>query len=925
MRKFLFFILTFILGVGSSSAEDYTKGWYTLKNSTYCTFYGNTAYNHQYGGSSTATSSVTFVFEDAGDGAYYWKDVINQRYLYVNTNNYVVSSTEKDPSNSKYKWCIITNSNGTVNITTADQYNSGSPTTGIVGENNSTGGWLVNAAYSTNSRSKDLRLTKIADTDQLFYLALGRGGSRYLYHDSNKMKQAVYSSKGDDANYLWYATKNEDGRLQLHSLGNQVPMGYAANATAGADKIATTNKKKAYTPCVSGNSSYPISLKTELSSGQYLSNNGGTNKANMGLYASIDAGGQLSVEAYTTEVSFYKVIIKSTEDATVTTTSTSCINSGLNVKDGEYLLFTSSPSQSELSCTLSGASIVVDTDQKTITVNPETTETNLYIEASETCKLSEITQDDYDAIVLRGGCLVVDAELTKNVYVKTQSSVMVTEGNTFDGSKVLLNLDRITLHGSGVATNVTTDATLIPCLAFSWTGTVRLTGTLTAMALNDLGTANSFVEFKGASGYLTKANQTALTYTPNLILTNDGSTIAYNNNNGWDNDNRTFSGSVSGGGTFKRTNAGTTQTFVFSGNVAGWTGKFNHEINATTNVKFTGSATTINASLEKSGTNGSFNIVVSNNRDVIINGTIKQAAMLTLEGTGKKTFAAAVTAVTLVAPETSNIGILGTTTLSVTDIQTVTTLNIEMSNDDLQTALSSFESYDLITYSGSSSVTSLTLNGVSYYTLGDYIYSIVDTGAGISIQKTPAKIDRTTATGKFGTICLPYAATVSGATVYTASVNATNDAVILYELTGTTLEAGVPYIYKSTDGSPEFTRSGEEALLSTPSNPTSGLKGTFTSTLAPEDSYVLQTIDETQKFRKVVSGQQPTVTPYRCYIEPATVTAREMSIQIGTITAVDALNAIVDNKAEIYDVSGRKLNTLRKGLNILNGVKVIVK
>ena len=186
-------------------------------------------------------------------------------------------------------------------------------------------------------------------------------------------------------------------------------------------------------------------------------------------------------------------------------------------------------------------------------------------------------------------------------------------------------------------------------------------------------------------------------------------------------------------------------------------------------------------------------------------------------------------------------------------------------------------------------------------------------------------IRKATTIGKFGTICLPYAATVSGAKVYTVSVNVESNTVVLTEFTGSILNGGTPYIYSSTEEAPTFTKSGIDALLESPSNPESGLVGTFTSLPAPVGSYVLQTIRGAQKFRVVADGQQPTVGAYRCYIKTTTNSAREMSIELGEATGIDALNAIVNNNAEVYDLAGRKMNGLHKGINIVNGAKIIVK
>lgn len=716
MRKVLLFFITLIASVGILNAQNYTQGMYILKNSTYHCYYGGSGNSHKYGGTGTGERSVFFKFESAGNNCYYWKDVINNRYLYVDNNSNLVSATTKDATSDKYKWCIIPIPNDSrVYITTLDNYNDGDPTNVVAGADNKPGSWLKICAKTA-----------------------------------------------------------------------------------------------------SGSSSL------------------------------------LTLEAVT------------------------------------------------------------------------------QIDISSTTNLSSLTQNWKTAIMMNGGTLVVDAALNANVkvYVEQASTVTINSGQEFNGSNVKSNLGNLTLDGSGTATNVNTSAALVPQLAATWTGTVKVTGTVAGLNLNSLANNNSTVEFNGASGYFTRSTSPNYqTYTSNIILTNNGNNPAFNNNNGWDGDKRTFSGNISGDGTFKRTANGTVQTFIFSGDVSGWTGKFenNSTENYDTNVKFEGNATSININMEKSGGDGKLNVEISNDAIVSVSKAIRAVNNITLSGTGAKTFSANVEAATLIAPETCDIGIVGNATFSLTGIQTVSTLNIVMNDNDVKTVLANAESYTLISCSGSNSVSSVTLNGLQEQVYDNNIYRIVKDGGNIVIKKIPTEVVRTTATGKFGTICLPYAATISGATVYTATVNEANDAVELEQFVGSKLTAGKPYIYFSTNGAPTFRKNGD--VVDTPVNPASGLIGTFTSMSAPVDSYVLQTISGEQKFRKVVTDQQPTVGAYRCYVVATDggSSAREMTIELSNPTGIDALNAIVSNNAEIYDIAGRKVNSLRKGINIVNGAKVIVK
>lgn len=538
-------------------------------------------------------------------------------------------------------------------------------------------------------------------------------------------------------------------------------------------------------------------------------------------------------------------------------------------------------------------------------------EGSLQTYSSKTCNLPT-----YDLIIQDGASYTEAADLTVN-HIRIPAGVAVSRVSTttYDGAGT------ITLGGaiSNPASNKYLD---------SWTGTAKLTGTLTNVDLNKLGNANSTVEFNGASGYLLTGTNT--TISTNIKLTDPNSTTnAFSSNNGNGNDVRTFAGKVSGTGTMARTAAGTHQKFVFSGDVSEWTGAFKHtkagDSDQYTTVEFKGNATEINAAIAESAeSNGKLCVNITNDNPVNINKTISKTTTLelTLSGTGTKTFAANVDATTLVAPASAKIGISGAaTTITAGSITTVTALDLVVSDEDLA-AIPVDESRTVISCSGANSVGTLTLNGAEKYVAVGVTYTAVKNGNNIEIQ---ASVERTTAKGKFGTVCLPYEAEANGADLYTATVQA--DKVVLAQVSGNEMQAGKPYIYYSTadGGSQTFSKKSGGATVASPANGADGLMGTFTPMTAQVGTYVLQTIGGVQKFRQVVSGQEPTVGAYRCYVVTPTNSAREMNIEFGDATGIDALNAIMSDKAEIYDIAGRKQDGLRKGLQIVNGVKVLVK
>ena len=178
--------------------------------------------------------------------------------------------------------------------------------------------------------------------------------------------------------------------------------------------------------------------------------------------------------------------------------------------------------------------------------------------------------------------------------------------------------------------------------------------------------------------------------------------------------------------------------------------------------------------------------------------------------------------------------------------------------------------------------------------------------------------NRSTTANKYGTICLPYAGTVTGGTLYSV------DGIVNGELTLTevaTPEAGVPYVFLATGEklSVAFT-AGAAAAAAT----SAYLVGVSAATQAPVGTYVLQTIDGVQKFRLVAEGEQPNVPAGRAYLTVSNP-SREFIGFADTTTALNAIEALTSNKAEIYDLNGRKLTKLQKGVNIVNGTKVVVK
>lgn len=165
-------------------------------------------------------------------------------------------------------------------------------------------------------------------------------------------------------------------------------------------------------------------------------------------------------------------------------------------------------------------------------------------------------------------------------------------------------------------------------------------------SLAGLSNPDSFVELRGVSGYLNRADSEAgVTYTQNLVLSDVGEAAALSITDGYQKDKRIFAGSVSGSGTFARaTSKCGTLTYIFAGDVSGWDGAFSHAPEkdngtaglACTLVTFNGSRE-INAAVKTNG-KGVLNVALDDENlvageKVTVNSTITADRLEVTEGT----------------------------------------------------------------------------------------------------------------------------------------------------------------------------------------------------------------------------------------------------------------------------------------------------
>ena len=190
--------------------------------------------------------------------------------------------------------------------------------------------------------------------------------------------------------------------------------------------------------------------------------------------------------------------------------------------------------------------------------------------------------------------------------------------------------------------------------------------------------------------------------------------------------------------------------------------------------------------------------------------------------------------------------------------------------------------------------------------------------------------------GKYGTIILPVNyASPENVKFYTCDAAEANGVLTLVETT-TGYKKNQPYIVEYT---------GEDEL--TPQNPkryqifgykngaltTKQTVGWLTGVLeegtvyVPSGSYILSKYNGRLAFYMVDGENVKVAQRYRCYLTnptPSPVSAFYLNGE-GETTGINALLNGNNGETEIYDLSGKRLNHLQKGINIVNGQKVLVK
>ena len=213
---------------------------------------------------------------------------------------------------------------------------------------------------------------------------------------------------------------------------------------------------------------------------------------------------------------------------------------------------------------------------------------------------------------------------------------------------------------------------------------------------------------------------------------------------------------------------------------------------------------------------------------------------------------------------------------------------------------------------------------------------------------TAASYSRTINT-TWATLCLPFEVSLEGQNFRAFKLLSANEGTNTIELEEieTSIEAGTPVIIKMTNGATklDFSVANKEIAKDVQTSATSDgnyqLQGLYTqkefSEYADNNCYIVKgnKLMNPAKLLENTNVKKVASKPFRAYMvdnsssAPA-AGAKMFSIGISdSITAIDSLNTIANDKAEYFDLQGKRLNEPQKGINIVksNGktMKVIIK
>ena len=203
----------------------------------------------------------------------------------------------------------------------------------------------------------------------------------------------------------------------------------------------------------------------------------------------------------------------------------------------------------------------------------------------------------------------------------------------------------------------------------------------------------------------------------------------------------------------------------------------------------------------------------------------------------------------------------------------------------------------------------------------DYFYVNINMDFGYSVLAEVGDVANTTlniSDALYGTFCAPFTVALPEDMKVSTITAANGNELILEPVAGNVVLANTPVLVEAS-AAESLSVSGVYAK----GTPVADLlTGVYENTPAPVGSYVLQNLDKVG-FYLVAEGNQPTVGANRCYLTVPAAGVKAFFLNGGDATGISGVDANVDANEAIYNLAGQRINKLQKGINIINGKKIL--
>ncbi len=210
----------------------------------------------------------------------------------------------------------------------------------------------------------------------------------------------------------------------------------------------------------------------------------------------------------------------------------------------------------------------------------------------------------------------------------------------------------------------------------------------------------------------------------------------------------------------------------------------------------------------------------------------------------------------------------------------------------------------------------------------EYFYVHIDINVGYPVEVEVGDLANATVSvsdALVATFCAPFKVAIPETyqSAVTASIvsDVVNNVLLLDPVSDYVIPANTPVIIETAMAadlpvSGIFVKGSSEKSL---------LVGVYEATTAPVGSYVLQSIGGKVGFYQVAEGNQPTVGANRCYLNVPASGVKAFFLAEDDATAISETlgEKTAETDGAIYNLAGQRIQKMQRGVNIINGKKIL--